>query len=79
MDTLLEKVKANLILEHSADDALLQGYAACRTTSNGVPGNDLKKVFPMVAFKSTGTAGRAIIWLSMRRRQRSFGSSTTIT
>ena len=42
-------------------------------------GNDLKKVFPMVAFKSTGTAGRAIIWLSMRRRQRSFGSSTTIT
>ena len=26
MDTLLEKVKANLILEHSADDALLQGY-----------------------------------------------------
>ena len=31
MDTLLEKVKANLILEHSADDALLQNYitAAC--------------------------------------------------
>lgn len=28
MDTLLEKVKANLILEHSADDALLQGYIA---------------------------------------------------
>ena len=26
MDTLLEKVKANLILEHSADDALLQSY-----------------------------------------------------
>lgn len=26
METLLEKVKANLILEHSADDALLQGY-----------------------------------------------------
>ena len=26
MDTLLEKVKANLILEHSADDALLQNY-----------------------------------------------------
>ena len=25
-DTLLEKVKANLILEHSADDALLQSY-----------------------------------------------------
>ena len=28
LDTLLEKVKANLILEHSADDALLQGYIA---------------------------------------------------
>lgn len=26
MDTLLEKVKANLILEHSADDELLQMY-----------------------------------------------------
>ena len=26
MDTLLEKDKANLILEHSADDALLQNY-----------------------------------------------------
>jgi len=26
MDTLLEKVKANLILEHTADDALLQMY-----------------------------------------------------
>ena len=26
MDTLLEKVKANLILEHSVDDALLQSY-----------------------------------------------------
>ena len=26
METLLEKVKANLILEHSADDVLLQGY-----------------------------------------------------
>ena len=26
MDTLLEKVKANLILEHSADDALLKSY-----------------------------------------------------
>ena len=26
MDTLLEKVKANLILEHSADDALLERY-----------------------------------------------------
>ena len=29
MDTLLEKVKANLILEHSADDALLQNYITC--------------------------------------------------
>lgn len=28
MDTLLEKVKANLILEHSADDELLKGYIA---------------------------------------------------
>ena len=26
MDTLLEKVKANLILEHSVDDALLEMY-----------------------------------------------------
>ena len=26
MDTLLEKVKANLILEHSEDDALLEMY-----------------------------------------------------
>ena len=26
MDTLLEKVKANLILTHSADDELLEGY-----------------------------------------------------
>ena len=26
MDTLLEKVKANLILEHSADDELLKQY-----------------------------------------------------
>ena len=26
MDALLEKVKANLILEHDADDALLLGY-----------------------------------------------------
>jgi hypothetical protein len=26
MDTLLVRVKANLILEHSADDSLLQGY-----------------------------------------------------
>ena len=26
MDTLLEKVKANLILMHSADDALLKSY-----------------------------------------------------
>lgn len=26
MDTLLDKVKANLILEHSADDALLKNY-----------------------------------------------------
>ena len=26
MDTLLDKVKANLILEHSADDALLENY-----------------------------------------------------
>ena len=34
MDTLLEKVKANLILEHSADDALLQGYIA--TTEQAV-------------------------------------------
>lgn len=28
MDTLLDKVKANLILEHSADDDLLQMYIA---------------------------------------------------
>ena len=28
MDTLLSKVKANLILEHDADDALLQSYIA---------------------------------------------------
>ena len=26
MNTLLDKVKANLILEHTADDALLKGY-----------------------------------------------------
>ena len=26
MDALLEKVKANLILDHAADDALLQSY-----------------------------------------------------
>ena len=26
MDTLLQKLKANLILEHSADDALLETY-----------------------------------------------------
>ena len=26
MDTLLEKVKANLILDHAADDALLEMY-----------------------------------------------------
>ncbi|MDL2318591.1 head-tail connector protein [Eubacteriales bacterium OttesenSCG-928-A19] len=26
MDTLLEKVKKNLILEHSADDELVQGF-----------------------------------------------------
>ena len=26
MDTLLEKVKQNLILDHAADDALLKGY-----------------------------------------------------
>lgn len=26
MDALLDKVKANLILEHDGDDALLQGY-----------------------------------------------------
>ncbi|MBR3298940.1 MAG: head-tail connector protein [Clostridia bacterium] len=26
MNTLLQKLKANLILEHSADDALLEGY-----------------------------------------------------
>lgn len=26
MDTLLDKVKTNLILEHSADDALLENY-----------------------------------------------------
>ena len=26
MDTLLDKLKANLILEHSADDALLENY-----------------------------------------------------
>lgn len=26
MSALLEKVKANLILEHTADDALLEGY-----------------------------------------------------
>lgn len=26
MDTLLEKVKKNLILEHSADDELVKGY-----------------------------------------------------
>ena len=26
MDTLLEKLKANLILDHSADDALLEAY-----------------------------------------------------
>lgn len=26
MDTLLEKVKANLILEHAADDELLESY-----------------------------------------------------
>lgn len=28
MDTLLEKVKANLILEHTADDELLEQYIA---------------------------------------------------
>lgn len=28
METLLEKVKANLILEHSADDALIQSFIA---------------------------------------------------
>lgn len=28
MDTLLEKVKANLILEHSADDGLIKQYIA---------------------------------------------------
>ena len=31
METLLEKVKANLILEHSADDALLESYIAADT------------------------------------------------
>lgn len=31
METLLEKVKANLILEHSADDALLESYIAAAT------------------------------------------------
>ena len=28
MDELLSKVKANLILEHTADDALLKSYSA---------------------------------------------------
>lgn len=32
MDTLLEKVKANLILEHSADDDLLQMYITAAVT-----------------------------------------------
>ena len=31
MDTLLEKVKANLILEHDADDELLQMYITAAT------------------------------------------------
>lgn len=31
MNTLLEKVKANLILEHSADDELLQMYITAAT------------------------------------------------
>ena len=30
--TLLEKVKANLILEHSADDALLEHYVTAATS-----------------------------------------------
>lgn len=32
MDTLLEKVKANLILQHNEDDALLQGYITAATS-----------------------------------------------
>ena len=31
MDSLLTKVKQNLILEHSADDALLQSYITAAT------------------------------------------------
>ena len=40
MDTLLEKVKANLILEHSVDDALLQSYQHIQEgyyTENAMP------------------------------------------
>ena len=32
MSTLLEKVKANLILEHDTDDELLQQYIAAAVT-----------------------------------------------
>lgn len=50
-----------------------------RTTSNGVPGNGLKKASPTADFKFMATAGRTTIWSSTRRRQRSSGSSMTIT
>ena len=61
MDTLLEKVKANLILEHSADDALLQNYITA-----AVSYAESYQHKPEGAFKDTmpPTTEQAVIMLS---------------
>lgn len=74
MDTLLEKVKANLILEHSADDELLKSYITAAVsyaesyqhiqegyyTENAMPATTEQAVVMLAShFTSPGTAPRA--------------------
>ena len=60
METLLEKVKANLILEHSADDALLESYIAAAT-------NYAESWLPISM--NRGTARRGAFSQTTRRRR----------
>jgi len=62
MDTLLEKVKANLILEHDQDDALLNEFIAAAVDyaekfQHIRPGTYVKKRMPL-------TTQQAVIMLS---------------
>ena len=86
MDTLLEKVKANLILEHSADDELLTQYITAAVSyaesyqhiaEGYYSENAMPATTEQATFTSQGTAPRAVSSPTTRTQRNRYGTRST--